>query len=82
MVDKRYLDKYLSTFGKFLEYKRLEKGMSSYAFNGVTGVSGSAIRFLEKRERYPTLEMVVKLSHGLNMTPSEFLKELEDFMES
>ncbi|MGP5086917.1 helix-turn-helix domain-containing protein [Brachybacterium tyrofermentans] len=61
-------------FGEHLRDLRREHGWASQeAFAHHVGLDRTYISGLERGSRNPTLDVIVKLAHGLDVTPSELL---------
>lgn len=61
-------------FGERLRDLRQERGWSSQEyFAHHVGLDRTYISGLERGRRNPTLDVIVKLAHGLDVTPSELL---------
>lgn len=65
-------------FGEHLRDLRREHGWASQeAFAHHVGLDRTYISGLERGSRNPTLDVVVKLAHGLDVTPAELLSTVE-----
>lgn len=65
-------------FGERLRELRQERGWSSQeAFAHSIGVDRTYMSGLERGRRNPTLDIIVKLAHGLEVTPAELLSSIE-----
>lgn len=51
---------------------RLKKGWSSYMLSLKSGISNSVLIRIEKTEREPKINTLLKIISGLNMSPNEF----------
>ena len=56
---------------------RIEAGLSQEELAARSGLSRSMIDKIERRERLPSLDVLIKLSKGLNMDASEIVQKLE-----
>lgn len=65
-------------FGERLRDLRQEHGwVSQEAFAHHVGLDRTYISGLERGRRNPTLDVIVKLAHGLKVMPSELLSTVE-----
>lgn len=65
-------------FGERLRDLRHERGWSSQEdFAHHVGLDRTYVSGLERGRRNPTLDVIVKLAHGLDVTPSELLATIE-----
>lgn len=68
------------SFSKVLKEHRSKKGLSQTELSEKSDLHRNAISLLERKERMPTLETIVKISQGLEVPLNElfgdFLKEL------
>lgn len=65
-------------FGMRLRDLRQKHGWASQeAFAHHVGLDRTYISGLERGSRNPTLDVIVKLAHGLEVTPSELLATVE-----
>lgn len=62
---------------RLLKKRRLEKNISVYALAQKSGVSQQMIAYVERGERNPTLETVLKIARGLDVSLSKVIKEAE-----
>ena len=60
--------------GKHVAYLRTEKGWSAYQLSLASGISNSVLTRLEKGEREPMLNTLLKVIEGLDLSPAEFFK--------
>lgn len=61
-------------FGEHLRDLRRERGWTSQeAFAHHVGIDRTYISGLERGRRNPTLDLIVKLAHGLDVSPSELI---------
>jgi transcriptional regulator with XRE-family HTH domain len=61
--------------GKRVSKLRENKGWSSYKLSLSSGIANSVLTRIEKGEREPKVNTLLKIIEGLEMTPSEFFKE-------
>lgn len=67
-----------AAFGENLRQLRQKRGWASQeAFAHHTGLDRTYISGLERGRRNPTLDIIVKLAHGLEVTPSELLATID-----
>lgn len=66
---------YVQVFGERIRTFRKERGMSQIDLANKVGIDRSYIGFLERGERNPSLEMIIKIAEALNVTPDELLKK-------
>ena len=65
-------------FGEHLRDLRREHGWASQeAFAHHVGLDRTYISGLERSRRNPTLDVIVKLAHGLDVKPAELLSTIE-----
>lgn len=65
-------------FGDRVREARQEKGFTSQeAFANHLGLDRTYVSGIERGRRNPTLDIIVKIAHGLDMHPSELLKAIE-----
>lgn len=57
--------------------RRKELGMTVYALSQESGVSQQAIANYEKLARQPTIECLIKVARGLDLSPSELMSRAE-----
>jgi transcriptional regulator with XRE-family HTH domain len=62
---------------QILQEKRLEAALSLTKMAELSGVTRQMIAFLEKGSRAPSLVILAKLAHALDLAPSALLKEAE-----
>lgn len=59
------LSSLLSNYSKRLRQRRQAKGLSLVRLSQMSGVTGSAITRIEKGERVPSIDTVIKLERAL-----------------
>lgn len=59
---------------------RAEKGLSQEALSQRSDVSRQFISYLERQERSLSLESMIKLSHGLDISLAEFAGRIEQML--
>ena len=64
-------------FGDILRRLRVERKLSQEDLAFHSGLSRTYIAYLESGKYKPTLESLIKLAQGLEMKPSEIIRELE-----
>lgn len=65
-------------FGERLRDLRQERGWASQeAFAHHVGLDRTYISGIERARRNPTLDVIVKLTHSLEVTPSELLSTVQ-----
>jgi len=65
-------------FGEHLRALRRDRGWSSQeAFAHHAGLDRTYISGLEQGRRNPTLDVIVKLAHGLDVKPAELLTPID-----
>lgn len=72
---------YLLHVGDFIKQCRKEQGLSAYALANLAGITDNGLRFCEQGKTLPSLELIIKISLGLGIKPSEFLKKMEEYVE-
>lgn len=65
--------------GKHITRLRKARGWSMYKLSLNSGISNSVLMRVEKGEREPKVNTLLKIIDGLDMSPAEFFK---DFRES
>lgn len=63
--------------GKLLTRLREEKGYSTYRLAIESGVSSGVIGRVEKGEREPKINTILRILNGLEITPSNFFSNLD-----
>jgi len=63
--------------GKRISKLRKAKGLSMYRLSLNSGISNSVLMRIEKGEREPKLNTLLKIIDGLEMSPAEFFKSLK-----
>ncbi|MEM8683603.1 MAG: helix-turn-helix transcriptional regulator [Pseudomonadota bacterium] len=63
-------------FARMLKHQRKKLGLSREELAEKAECSASTISRLERKERGPSLEMVLKLSHGLDYPAEKLVKEI------
>lgn len=69
-------------FGKVLRNLRRQKGLSQEDLAFAAGLNRQFVSLLELSQRSPSLATLYKLAHGLEMTGSGLLQELEVHMRA
>jgi transcriptional regulator with XRE-family HTH domain len=64
-------------FGKRIKELRLAKGLTQEMLAAKIGVDRSYMGFLERGERNPSLEVILKIAKALGAKPDELLKEIK-----
>lgn len=64
------------SIGKLIRKIRKSKGMSMYRLSLESGISNSVLMRIEKGEREPKTNTLLKIVEGLGLTPSKFFAEL------
>lgn len=64
-------------FPSHLTKIREEAGLSKNALSEIAGLSQSYLVLLEQGERNPTLETLIRLSHGLGISLVEMIGEID-----
>ena len=67
----------LESIRNHIIFLRESKGWSSYKLALNSDMRTSVLRRIEKGERQPSLDTILKIIDGLEMTPAEFFKGLE-----
>ena len=65
---------------KVIQDTRLKRGYSIYELSQRSGVSQQAIGYYEKGKRRPTLECLIKIAQGLDLTASEIIAKAESIL--
>ena len=68
-------------FGRILQEKRQEKGLSQEQLAQICGLDRTYISLLERGLRQPTLNSLFNISKGLEISPCFFIKLLEEQYE-
>ena len=63
-------------FGKRMKELRVQQGLTQQMLADKIGVDRSYLGFLERGERNPSLEVIIKISKSLGVKPDELLKEI------
>jgi transcriptional regulator with XRE-family HTH domain len=63
-------------FGKRMKELRVQHGMTQQALADKISVDRSYLGFLERGERNPSLEVIIKISKALEVKADELLKEI------
>lgn len=66
-----------SKFAENLKAARKRAGLSQEALGDATELHRTEISLLERAERDPRLATIVKLAHGLGVTPSKLLEGIK-----
>lgn len=67
-------------FAQHLTKLREEAGLSKNALSELAGLSQSYLVLLEKGDRNPTLETLVRLAHGLGISLLELLEGIDQII--
>lgn len=65
-------------FPKHLKRIREASGLSKNALSEIAGLSPSYLVRLEKGERNPTLETLIRLAHGLEISLTDLIQGIDD----
>ncbi len=65
-------------FGRVLQEMRLEKGLSQEQLAQLSNLDRTYISLLERGLRQPTLNSLFRISKNLDISPSNFIKIIED----
>lgn len=66
-----------SDVGRLITRIRNEKGYSTYRLAIDSGVSSGVIIRIEKGEREPKINTLLRILNGLDITPSDFFSRLD-----
>lgn len=66
-----------SDIGRLITKIRNEKGYSTYRLAIDSGVSSGVIIRVEKGEREPKINTLLRILNGLDITPSDFFSRLD-----
>lgn len=69
-------------FGHILQEKRQEKGISQEQLAQICNLDRTYISLLERGLRQPTINTLFSISKGLNISPSAFIKLIEEQYET
>lgn len=69
-------------FGRILQEKRQEKGLSQEQLAQRCNLDRTYISLLERGLRQPTINSLFNISKGLGISPSVFIKLIEDQYEA
>ena len=61
--------------GKHITKLRKAKGLSMYRLSLNSGICNSVLMRIEKGEREPKLNTLLKITDGLEMSPAKFFKD-------
>ena len=64
-------------FGKRIRELRGDLGMTQEMLAAKVGLDRSYMGFLERGERNPSLEVIIKIAKALNIKPDELLKDIK-----
>lgn len=64
-------------FGRVLRRLRLEAGLTQEGLGFEADLRRTYISILELGQQQPTLTTILKLAHALNLTASEFVRQVE-----
>jgi transcriptional regulator with XRE-family HTH domain len=64
-------------FGKRIKELRAEQGITQQGLADKIGFDRSYIGFLERGERNPSLEVIIKIAKALDKNPNELLKDIK-----
>lgn len=73
-VELKYTSK---DIGKQIKKIRQSKGLSMYKLSLDSGVSNSVLMRVEKGEREPKVNTLLKIIDGLEMSPAQFFKSFK-----
>ena len=71
-------DKIVEAFGLTLKDLRENAGLSQEKLAEHADLERTFISWLETGKKQPTITTIFKVSHALNITPSEFLLKVQD----
>jgi len=66
-----------SALAHLIEQKRLEAGLSKYELAHRAGLDETSIRRVERQERRPAFNTLLKVAHGLEVNLSELIQQAE-----
>lgn len=69
------MDNLVNIIGKNLSELRKDRGYSFDQMSHLTGVSKSMLSQIEKGQKTPTVNILWKIAHGLNVAPSLLMEE-------
>jgi transcriptional regulator with XRE-family HTH domain len=64
-------------FGDLLRKARLDRGLSQHALAATAELHHTHISLLERGQREPTLDTLVRLARALDITPGELVAPLQ-----
>ena len=73
-----YAERIRERLPRRLQELREQAGMSKYGLARESGLSREYIGKLERGVANPTIPVTAQLSHGIGMTLTEFVEQLED----
>lgn len=73
-----YAERIRARLPRRLQERREAAGLSRYALGRKTGVSRDMIGCIEAGKSIPTLHVVARLAHGMDISLMEFVGQLED----
>jgi transcriptional regulator with XRE-family HTH domain len=71
------MQRILAALAKRLKQLRKERGFSQEAFADHAGLHRVAVGWIEQGRRVPSLKTLVKISHGLGISLSELLRNVD-----
>jgi transcriptional regulator with XRE-family HTH domain len=66
-----------SAVARFLQRERLARGLSLAAVAAKAGLSYQMVGFVEKEERNPTLDTLLRITHALDLDLAEVIKNAQ-----
>lgn len=64
-------------FGKRIKELRTEQGMTQEALATKLGLDRSYMGFLERGERNPSLEVIIRIAKALSIKPDDLLRDIK-----
>jgi transcriptional regulator with XRE-family HTH domain len=73
------IEQQLRAFGENMRAARLRAGLTQTALASVDGLDRAAISLTEKGKRSPDMRTLLRIAHGLKVTPAELVDGLGSF---
>lgn len=73
---------YIYDLAKYIKERRIKEGYSLNKFCFDAEIEPGSLSRYESEKRKISLEALIKISSVFNQTPSEFLKDFEDYVKA
>lgn len=67
--------------GNTIKRIRIEKGLSQEVLSGLADIGRSHLAMIETGRKNANLETIWKISEALEMKPSDFIRQVEEYIE-